>query len=149
RGVDADVQLVNPSISRQHAKLEQRDGAYFLVDLGSRNGILIDGQRVSGSTSLAFGQPFRLGDLVLELRPPAEPEPVITEQVSCLAGNRALYAQNPAQTLQRVLEIAQDLGSSLDVVPLMERLLGHLLDLFPIGDRALALRCEKEQLIVV
>ena len=33
-------------MSRQHCAIERRDGRYFVTDLGSTNGVVVDGQRV-------------------------------------------------------------------------------------------------------
>jgi pSer/pThr/pTyr-binding forkhead associated (FHA) protein len=38
--------LNDPNVSRQHAAIELTSGAFFIVDLGSRNGIGYNGHRV-------------------------------------------------------------------------------------------------------
>jgi len=43
------LQLVSPMISRQHAKFEFSEGRWRVRDLGSSNGILVDGQRVDSA----------------------------------------------------------------------------------------------------
>ena len=35
-----------PAISRMHARLEYRQGAYYLKDLNSRNGTFVNGERL-------------------------------------------------------------------------------------------------------
>jgi diguanylate cyclase (GGDEF)-like protein len=48
RHVDALVRLADPAVSRQHCRIEVGDGNEVLVhDLGSRNGVHIDGERVT------------------------------------------------------------------------------------------------------
>jgi hypothetical protein len=42
-----DVVLLDPSVSRQHARLIFRDGAWILLDLGSTNGTTVNGAPVS------------------------------------------------------------------------------------------------------
>jgi pSer/pThr/pTyr-binding forkhead associated (FHA) protein len=42
----ADVFIDNPAISRQHARLYYQDGAYVLEDLGSTNGVFLNGRRI-------------------------------------------------------------------------------------------------------
>lgn len=46
RAPDRIVTLRHPSVSRAHAHLEEQDGTWYLVDDGSRNGVLLGGGRV-------------------------------------------------------------------------------------------------------
>lgn len=41
-----DLAIIDANVSRQHCAIERRDGLYFVTDLGSTNGIEIDGERV-------------------------------------------------------------------------------------------------------
>jgi len=43
RRPDRDVVLPQPHVSREHAKIELRDSAYFIVDLGSSHGTFVNG----------------------------------------------------------------------------------------------------------
>jgi hypothetical protein len=43
----ADLRLDDPNVSRQHAVIEKVGSAYYLVDLGSTNGVHIAGERVA------------------------------------------------------------------------------------------------------
>jgi hypothetical protein len=66
RGADTDLRIDDPGISRHHAELRRSGGDVTVVDLGSTNGVLVDGQRVDeqrlrdgatvtmGSTRLTF-----------------------------------------------------------------------------------------------
>ena len=44
RGTDCDLRMVDPGVSRHHAELRVEDGDVVLVDLGSTNGTLVNGQ---------------------------------------------------------------------------------------------------------
>ncbi len=44
RGTDCDLRMVDPGVSRHHAELRVEDGQVVLVDLGSTNGTLVNGQ---------------------------------------------------------------------------------------------------------
>jgi hypothetical protein len=46
RSRECDITLEDPNISRRHAEIRQEDGAYWIVDLGSTNGIEVNGKRV-------------------------------------------------------------------------------------------------------
>ena len=43
---ECDIQLPNPGVSPKHARITLADGLYFLEDLGSRNGVLLNGEKI-------------------------------------------------------------------------------------------------------
>ncbi len=43
----SDLTLKDPNVSRQHAMIEMQNGTYFMVDMGSTNGVEFNGQRVA------------------------------------------------------------------------------------------------------
>ena len=47
RSRDCDITLDDPNVSRRHAEVRQEDGAYWIVDLGSTNGVVLNGKRVN------------------------------------------------------------------------------------------------------
>ncbi|MCO1654077.1 BTAD domain-containing putative transcriptional regulator [Pseudonocardia humida] len=64
----------DPEVSREHARLEHRDGGWELVDDGvSRNGSYVDGERVRRRHRLQDAQILRLGHTVLIYRTSGEP----------------------------------------------------------------------------
>ena len=64
-----DLVFPDPSVSTAHAKLQQREGVWVLVDLDSTNGTFVDGERVKGEAPLAPGATVRLGDVQLVFEP--------------------------------------------------------------------------------
>lgn len=63
RGVGCDLVLPDLSISRRHAEIGAGPGGTLTIrDLGSRNGVVIDGERVTGVSVLVPGAMFVLGD---------------------------------------------------------------------------------------
>jgi len=66
RATEADLRLNDPGVSRRHAEIRQESGAFWIVDLGSTNGIRVDaapvtrhelrdGDRIEvGSTTLVY-----------------------------------------------------------------------------------------------
>jgi Protein of unknown function (DUF3662)/FHA domain len=68
RSRDCDVQLSDTNVSRRHAELRQEGASYWIVDLGSTNGLEVNGKRVKraklsdgdtitvGSTDMSFSR---------------------------------------------------------------------------------------------
>jgi transcriptional regulator of acetoin/glycerol metabolism len=57
----ADVVVVDPSVSRLHARLEPGTGGLRVSDLGSQNGTFVGGDRVDEPVVAPFGSVLRLG----------------------------------------------------------------------------------------
>ncbi|NNG16490.1 MAG: FHA domain-containing protein, partial [Gemmatimonadales bacterium] len=64
-----DLVLDDTSVSTSHAKLQLREGIWFLSDLGSTNGTLVEGEEVVGEMALAPGATIRLGEMALLFDP--------------------------------------------------------------------------------
>jgi hypothetical protein len=60
RSRDCDIQLADANVSRRHAELRQEGAAYWIVDLGSTNGLEVNGKRVKRA-KLAEGDTITLG----------------------------------------------------------------------------------------
>jgi serine phosphatase RsbU (regulator of sigma subunit) len=160
RQEDADIYLESLAVSRQHARVMTHGGEYFVEDVGSSNGTYINGRRISGPTPLSERDTLQIGPYLFHLRddPPSTPLPqsntaplpdqIVRAQISAAPSNSSLFSQNPAHKLQVVLEISQHLGRTLEMGPLLSRLLEHLLRLFPQADRGMVLLCEGERLKV-
>jgi pSer/pThr/pTyr-binding forkhead associated (FHA) protein len=64
RALDNDIVLNDASVSRHHAIIEPRNGAYVIRDQDSQNGTWLAGNRV-GEATLGAGTTVRLGDVTL------------------------------------------------------------------------------------
>jgi serine phosphatase RsbU (regulator of sigma subunit) len=153
RQPNAAVYLDSLAVSRQHARVVRAADGFFIEDLGSSNGTYLNGRPVEGRAPLTENDTVQIGPYVLALRPESstpktEPDQVIRARVAATSSNHTLYLQNPAYKLQVVLEIAQTLAHTLELEPLLGKLLDHLLRLFPQADRGLVLLCEHERLML-
>ncbi len=65
----------DPEISRQHARFHALDtGEIVVEDLGSTNGTIVNGRRITGPHILAPGDQIRLGMTTLQLEGGAQPQ---------------------------------------------------------------------------
>lgn len=64
RSAEADIRFQSSRVSRMHAKLLYDGTEYFCIDLGSHNGLLLNGIRVH-SVALRDGDTIQIGDVVL------------------------------------------------------------------------------------
>lgn len=72
RHTSSDVRLPLPDVSRRHCRFAFRDGAWWLYDLNSLNGVFVNGEKVEqcevrpGDQILIGGFAFRAGDAAAE-----------------------------------------------------------------------------------
>jgi hypothetical protein len=70
RGTDADLRIDDPGVSRRHAEVRVMPGAgtptVSIVDLGSTNGMLVNGQRVQQAV-LGDGSTIKIGNTTLRV----------------------------------------------------------------------------------
>lgn len=65
-GDECDLCLNSPWVDRQHCLLTVSDHTIHMIDLGSKNGTLVNGQRVM-QHNLQPGDQVQIGPVVLEL----------------------------------------------------------------------------------
>src|SRR5262249_1618166 len=134
RQFDCPICLTGKQVSRQHAQIVCRDSAYFVEDLDSSNGTFLNGKRIAPRAPLPFSErdTLQIGPYLFALRPSptiatTEPSLVVREQVSVVGVTQSVCSQDPALKLQVVLELAQHLARTLDLEPLIDKLLNHLI----------------------
>jgi pSer/pThr/pTyr-binding forkhead associated (FHA) protein len=69
RGDDNDLVLLDPLVSRHHARLVPRNGRLVLTDLASRNGTRVNGRAVRDAV-LGAGDRIEMGSTLVEVLPP-------------------------------------------------------------------------------
>jgi hypothetical protein len=60
RSKECDIQIADPNASRRHAELRREGDAFWVVDLGSTNGLDVNGKRTQRA-KLADGDRFTIG----------------------------------------------------------------------------------------
>jgi sigma-B regulation protein RsbU (phosphoserine phosphatase) len=84
RAEESHVRIPDRSLSRSHAEIHQRDGASYLVDLGSTNGTYLNGVRLERERPLRDGDVIVLGEVTVvfheRLMPAPAPERLITDE---------------------------------------------------------------------
>jgi hypothetical protein len=61
RSREADVVVDDPNVSRRHAEVRPSGGSWIVRDLGSTNGVKVNGRRIQGPQSLKPGDTIELG----------------------------------------------------------------------------------------
>jgi serine phosphatase RsbU (regulator of sigma subunit) len=122
RSRDSDIFLPDQWLSRHHAEILRKDSAFFLHDLGSKNGTLLNGEPVHGDRRLGHGDVITLGEHVLTF----SIEEVVDEDSQPPEGTRIFSARELSdiktrpsidpeelQRQNRVLEVLSQAARSL------------------------------------
>lgn len=164
RSPECDVVLDVAAISRRHVILTEETGGFFVQDLGSRNGTYINSQRVVDRAPLRHGDQMLICDLLFEFDnpPPADSlsgdvpdgstllnslvggdDPTIDEDTSTIMAtvdvsqNKKTWggSAKPELQLEALIEISNNLGSTLSVKEILPKLLDSLFKIFVQADR--------------
>lgn len=69
------IRLTERNISRHHARLFRQNGSILVEDLGSYNGIRLNGERIEGKIPVRDGDLIEIGDYDLAIRDDSAPQP--------------------------------------------------------------------------
>jgi hypothetical protein len=61
RSREADIVIEDANVSRKHAEVRPSGGSWIVRDLGSTNGVKVNGRRIQGAQSLKQGDVIELG----------------------------------------------------------------------------------------
>jgi pSer/pThr/pTyr-binding forkhead associated (FHA) protein len=67
RADGSDVRLDDRLVSAQHARLVRRNGTWYIADLQSTNGTVLNGHAIDGEQSVEVGDVIGVGGVRLEL----------------------------------------------------------------------------------
>lgn len=84
REVGNEVHIDDPAVSRQHARIILHNGAVWVQDAGSRNGVFVNGERVSDHKQVKPGDRVTVGTHTFQVVLPGgatpRPPPVVTAE---------------------------------------------------------------------
>ena len=86
RAAECQLSLDDPLVSRAHAALTVTPQAVVLADLGSRNGVLVNSDRVEGKRSLSHGDQISIGNQDMTLLSRRE---LVADTLIQVSGERA------------------------------------------------------------
>jgi serine phosphatase RsbU (regulator of sigma subunit) len=161
RSPECNVVLDVAAVSRRHAIISKSQDQYWVKDTGSRNGTIINGQKIVGEAQLRDGDRILICDVEFEFRslPTAgrgspttssllSPLPAPAEDEDDLegssimatmdvAGGRSAWqvSARPEQQLQAMIEISHNLSNALTAKDILPKVLDSLFKIFVQADR--------------
>ena len=125
RSRDSDIFLPDQWLSRQHAEIRQKADGYYVSDLGSKNGTLLNGGRVVEEQRLRAGDIITLGEHILtfSLGEPGDDE---MEADSDPIGTRVFSARELSDIKTKPAIDATELARQNRVLGVLSRAAGSL-----------------------
>lgn len=119
RSAACDVQVTSALVSRRHASITVTEYGITIEDLGSRNGVYVNAERIAGAALLKLGDRIGIGDETLTLFEIDDPAPAqaVAQTVAAL---EALRSERDSFTDDETTQATR----SADVF----QLLGHVVD---------------------
>jgi pSer/pThr/pTyr-binding forkhead associated (FHA) protein len=120
RGSGADIVVAGPLVSRRHAELRDTEYGLQVTDLASRNGVFINGHKVTEPTLLNAGDSLALGDstfVVVELPAPVDRQATWSDVRAARESERVLassYTSDEVSVATRRADALQLLGGVVD-----------------------------------
>ncbi len=158
-----EIVLESASVSRQHARILNSDGVFYLEDLHSRNGTFLNGRPVTQRQALNEGDEvgicdlsftFHLGSPEPNAAPPTRhgdspTEAVMVDDERQASDISSLMSKlnvpssstglrlelNTEAKLKALIEISQHLGKALGLAEVLPKLLDSLFAIFSQADR--------------
>jgi putative nucleotidyltransferase with HDIG domain len=117
RSHECDLVIPHASISRQHALISSQDGAYYVEDLRSKNGVLLNHHRVQDRVEIKAGDEIQVGDIVYTLEGPAVPKASADDR------------RHPPTNFEMLLEASKLINSSLILPEVLDKVMSSVMDL--------------------
>ena len=134
RAAGAGLSITDSGVSRQHARLFERDGRWWIEDLGARNGTRLNEQRLTTPAMLRPGDRIGIGETIIQLDPAAEPPHRV--QPTAAGSEGALQAGR----LQLLNEIHRALATPISLPALLDLILERCFDLLHPEEGVILLR---------
>ena len=157
RRLDCHVHIHDQRVSRRHARIRREGDALQLEDLGSSNGTYVNGRRIHGAARLHHGDEVEIGasryrvDLADEMVAAVESASVLIGdtpdtavmpliEVANLRDSHAPRGDHDdvhrdlerhKRKLQAMYKISDTIASTLEPRPLLDKVTGLLLEVFP------------------
>jgi GAF domain-containing protein len=128
RGGKAQLAFPDPTISEQHALIEEIDGQFWISDLGSTNGVFINDLRITTEVAINQGDAILLGRtrlLVAESPPDVSTQTVILHTVAS-PNEESLDHQR----LKLIIKMTGRLSEKQDMATLQEEVLPQFREIF-------------------
>jgi sigma-B regulation protein RsbU (phosphoserine phosphatase) len=147
RNPDCDVVLQPKSVSRKHAAIVRKGGAFEVKDLGSTRGTLVNGQKLAEPVLLKDGDTLQIGEIqlnfnsrVVQIQEDDDEQSTVYAAIDVLnQSDRHFPLVKPEAKFRALRLISQELGGTLVLSEVLDRIFNSLFEIFPRAERGFVL----------
>ena len=144
-----DLVLPEITVSRRHARILRKEDTYYVEDLGSHHGTLVNGTPVEGPRPLADKDEIRLSRVLLKFSE-HDSAVLVDDENSSIVYARELLTdgggeeEETQRRLRALLRITSSLGGSLDLQEIFPRVMEGVFRIFPQAECGYVLTAEPD-----
>ncbi|MGP0066539.1 MAG: FHA domain-containing protein, partial [Isosphaeraceae bacterium] len=147
RNPECDVVLQPKSVSRKHAAILRHRGGFLIQDMGSTRGTYVNGQKIAQPVMLQEGQTIQIGELLLsfssrfvQIQEGDEEQSTIYATIDLMnQSDKYLPMVKPEAKLRALRMITEELGGTLALNEMLDRIFNSLFEIFPRAERGFVL----------
>jgi len=147
RNPDCDVVLQPKSVSRKHAAVVRTARGFEIKDLGSTRGTFLNGQRLTNPILLTDGSLLQIGELqltfnsrVVQIEEGDDEQSTVYAAIDVLnQSDRNFPLVKPEAKFRALRLISQELGGTLVLSEVLDRIFNSLFEIFPRAERGFVL----------
>jgi phosphoserine phosphatase RsbU/P len=147
RNPDCDVILQPKSVSRKHAAIAKKESGFEVKDLNSTRGTLVNGQRITEALALRDGDLIQIGEVhltfnrhVVEIQDGDDEQSTVYAAIDVLnQSDRHFPLIKPEAKFRALRLIGQELGGTLVLSEILDRIFNSLFEIFPRAERGFVL----------
>jgi serine phosphatase RsbU (regulator of sigma subunit) len=148
RNPECDVVLQPKSVSRRHAAIVRKDDGFLLRDMGSTRGTFVNGLKITHPVMLQDGNTVQIGELLLmfsgrlvQIQDGDNEQSTVYAAIDVVnqSSSKNLPEVRPEVKLRALRLISQELGGTLVLSELLDRVFNSLFELFPRAERGFVL----------
>ncbi len=148
RNPECDIVLQPKSVSRRHAAIVRKEGGFLLRDMGSTRGTFLNGVKLTHPVMLQDGNTVQIGELLLtfssrlvSIQDGDEEQSTVYAAIDVVnqSSSKNFPVVRPEVKLRALRLISQELGGTLVLSELLDRIFTSLFELFPRAERGFVL----------
>src|SRR5271165_7537971 len=137
RDAACEIVLSDHGVSKRHARINRNDDGFHIEDLRSTNGTKVANHELIGSRRLEDGNLIEIGDTQFTFSESGSTTLCVMDVSS--ASERQMHMVRPEEKLHAILEIARELGGTIDLDGVLGKILEALFRILPQADRGFIL----------
>jgi serine phosphatase RsbU (regulator of sigma subunit)/pSer/pThr/pTyr-binding forkhead associated (FHA) protein len=147
RNPECDVVLQPKSVSRKHAAILRKTSGFLIKDLGSTRGTFVNGQKLGQPVLLEDGNTVQIGEVLLsfssrvvQIQDGGDEQSTVYAVIDVVGhSDRIFPVVKPEAKLKALRLISQELGGTLVLHELLDRIFNSLFEIFPRAERGFVL----------